>query len=502
MRELEAMMVRRAWLLGLAAGATVLWVATVNALLNLTASAFNVHAYRWWLLITSVIVSLAAGTVAGIQRAAHHHGQDARESAHHQLPMDIDEFTGRLEQLRQLDRLVTRPASGTAAPVIWAISGMPGAGKTRLAIHAAHVQVSAGRFTDIQLSVDLSGFDPARAADPAAVLDRFLRVLDVPPAKIPVELDARSALYRSQLSGRKGIILLDNAASAEQVRPLLPGTPEILVIVTSRRSLGSLDGCQPLLLEPFRPHESLELLTRIAGSERVGNEPEAATRVTELCAHLPYAVTLAARRILIRRTWTIRYLADRLRPADHRLDELGRPHQALRMSFDLSYDTVDSEQRRVLGLLALHPGKDATVPSVAALGNIPAAQAEQVLEDLLDVSLLIQETAGRYKVHDLLRLYALERVKGNLSPEDRAVAQVRVVDWYLRTVDAANRQLNSTSRRPEMPETAITPLTFTNYDDALQWCEQERANLLAAAELAAIMAPETAWKLAVALWRF
>ncbi|MGW4464843.1 tetratricopeptide repeat protein [Micromonospora sp. NPDC004704] len=426
-------------------------------------------------------------------------------TAYRQLPMDIAEFTGRRTQLDMLEGLVAELSSAaTDAPVVLVITGMAGVGKTKLAIHAAHRLVRAGRFDEIQLHVDLGGFDEAeQAADPAAVLDRFLRLLGVPPEQIPVDVDGRSAMYRDRLSGRRALVLLDNAASRQQVEHLLPGDSGHLALITSRRNLDTVDGSRALYLDPFASEESTSLITWIAGRERVHAELGPTAEVAELCAHLPYAVALAARRLSTRPTWQVADLAALLRPADQRLGELARKDRAIRVLFDLSYRAVSAPHRRLLSLLSLHPGEDSTAPSAGALANLPAARAKNLLEDLLDENLLVQTTPGRYRLHDLVRLYAAERLQDDENTEDQEQAVERVLNWYLRTADSADRMLGQRARRPELPTGTPAALSFADHVQALRWCERERANLVAATNLAAATGSDaTAWKLAVTLWPF
>ncbi len=227
-------------------------------------------------------------------------------SAHRQLPMDIAEFTGRESELRRL----CEPGPQTTV-VISAIEGMAGVGKTKLAVRAAHRL--AGRYPDVQLWADLHGFDADELpADPAAVLESFLRLLGVPGGQIPESPAERAALYRDRLAGKRALVLLDNAAGEDQVRPLLPGGATCLVLITSRRSLMGLDGVKSLFLDVFTPPEAVALLTRIAGADRVNADQEAAARVAELCGHLPIAVALAAKRLARRPQWTVMDLVAQL----------------------------------------------------------------------------------------------------------------------------------------------------------------------------------------------
>lgn len=336
--------------------------------------------------------------------------------------MDISGFTGRHDELRRLHQLVGTIAgepAGTMGSVVCTIEGMAGVGKTRLAIHAANQLARDGSFAEIQLWADLHGFDAGHApADPAMVLETFLYALGVPGKQIPPDLDQRAGLYRDRLSGRRALVLLDNAASEDQVRPLLPGGPDCLVLITARRRLGDLDGAQSVALDVFSPVEAIDLLARIVGTGRVATDPDAAARIVRLCGYLPLAITLAARR-LRSRTWRLAYLADRLQSNDYRLDQLNAGARGARTVFEQSYRALPAEQRRLFRLLGLHAGDDFTAHSASTIAGISPGQAELMLEALLDSYLLDQISPGRYRFHTLLRNYAQERVRDEDPPAQR-----------------------------------------------------------------------------------
>ncbi|MFD9698809.1 BTAD domain-containing putative transcriptional regulator [Lentzea sp. NPDC059081] len=410
-------------------------------------------------------------------------------NAHRQLPMDIAEFTGREAELRKL----CEPGPQTTV-VISAIEGMAGVGKTKLAVRAAHRLVQ--RFPDVQLWADLHGFDPDELpADPAAVLESFLRLLGVPGGQIPESLEARAALYRDRLAGKRALVLLDNVAGEDQVLPLLPGSATCMVLITSRRTLLRLDGVRSVFLDVFTPGEAVALLSRIAGADRVDADREAAQRVAELCGHLPIAVALAAKRLARRPQWTVLDLVAQL----ERGGGLGA-----RGVFDLSYQALPENQRRLFRLLGLHPGEDVTADSAAALAGLTAYEAGDLLETLLDEHLLQQHTPGRYGLHDLLRAYAVEQVMAAEPPPARALARRRVMDWYVHTSWQSAQRLNP-QRKLEIAtaDPAVHPRTFADRDTALLWCDTERANLVAAVRDAAEHdLPEHSWTLAQCLWDF
>lgn len=413
-----------------------------------------------------------------------------------QLPMDIAEFTGRDAELRQLWQLVPADGDGSGAPgptTICAITGMAGVGKTRLAIRYAHQLTQENRFDEIQLYVDLHGFAVDREpADPGAVLESFLRLLGVPADRIPHSTVERATLYRDRLHGRRALVVLDNAANEDQVQPLLPGSRASLVLVTSRRNLAGLDGARVVPLDVFTPGDAVTLLDRVVGEGRVPAEPAAATRVAELCGRLPLAVALAARRLRARPAWSLDDLARRLAPPDRRLDQLAAGRRSLGAAFDLSYHPLPAAQQRMFRLLSLHPGRDFTAASAAALADISPDAAERLLESLLDGHLLQQTVPGRYRLHDLMRRYARQRTEAVDSPDERRRGLHRVLLWYLHAADAAGAAVRGPDRQPWQPPpgtgfdaTPTHPISFSDHRPALTWFRAARANLLSAAQLAA-----------------
>lgn len=413
------------------------------------------------------------------------------------LPMDTPDFTGRDAELAAIHDLT---AEAERAVVICTLAGMAGVGKTKLAVHAAHELVRAGRFDEIQLWADLRGFDPTSPpAEPAAVLEGFLGLLGVPRQLIPADPAQRAALYRDRLAGRRALVLLDNAADEEQVRALLPGSPGCLVLVTSRRDLPDLDGAHPLSLDVFSTEEAVALLARIAGEERITADPAAADRVVQLCGHLPIAVSLAAQRLRRRPSWPAATLAEKLAAA--RLAELHGSSRAIRAVFDLSYRALPPTSRRVFRLLGLHPADDVTAWSVAALADIEPREAEEILESLLDEHLVQQSTPARYRLHDLLRVYARERA----DDPDRDEAVRRLLVWYLHTAERASRTLDPNGR-PAPLDPEDTPKHVPDFADrtaAGDWCEAERPGLGSLVRAAVDRGEHgLAWRLPCALLSF
>ncbi|QXJ25131.1 tetratricopeptide repeat protein [Actinomadura graeca] len=422
-----------------------------------------------------------------------------------QLPADTAHFTGRDDELSRLLHLAAdgrRPA-GVAA--ISAIDGMAGIGKTALAVHAAHLL--ADRFDDGCLFLDLHGHtDSVDPVSPEDALERLLRALGVPGERIPHDVHERAALYRSRLAGTRTLIVLDNASGAEQVRPLLPGEAECLVLVTSRRRLISLDEALPISLDVLAPADGLAVLVAGASPRRIGaDEIDAARRVVDLCGRLPLAVRIAAAHLRSRPAWTVTYLAGRL--AEHRgaLTVLNDRERDVAAAFALSYRALTPDQRRMFRRLGLHPGADADVHAAASLAGTTAEQARRLCEDLLDVHLLHQPALGRYRYHDLTRAFAAETVAAEESPDRCRAALTRLFDHYLGTAAAAMDVLYPAEkdRRPRVPAAETPGAPVDEPAAALAWLDAERPNLVAVcAHAAAHGLPEHATRLAATLFRY
>ncbi|MEY9895169.1 hypothetical protein ABIA35_008933 [Catenulispora sp. MAP12-49] len=343
-----------------------------------------------------------------------------------QLPAATAVFTGRERDLAAVLKPATAAADGdhgANGAVTLAIDGMAGIGKTQLALHAAHELVNSGRFTDTQLYADLWGFDADHApADPAVVLGTFLSQLGVAAQRIPAALEERAAMFRDQMHDRKALILLDNAAGAEQIRALIPSAPSCLVLVTSRRSLAGLDTAFLHTLDVFRPVESVTLLARIAGTVRITAEPAAATAIVEACGSLPLAIALAASRLRSRPAWTLADLADRLRAPG--LGAFSAAGRTLCPVFDLSYRRLPAPAKFLFCALGLHADDEfsaAAALAAAAADGIGAAEADEILERLQDDHLVRRTTGGRYRFHDLIRRYAAGLAHTELTPEQLRV---------------------------------------------------------------------------------
>ena len=410
-------------------------------------------------------------------------------------------FTGRERHLRALDALV---AAATGPPVTLAIAGMAGVGKTALAVHWAH-RVRP-RFPDGQLYLNLRGHSAAAPLRPIEALARLLPSLGVPTDQIPTDVEEATGRYRTRLADARMLILLDNAASVEQIRPLLPASPGCVVLVTSRHRLGgliALDGAHPVNLDVLTADEADRLLAQVVGAERTAAEPAATAELARLCANLPLALRIAAADLTARPHHTIAGHVERLRTGN-RLAHLavdGDEQSAVRAAFDLSYATLPPDPRRMFRLLGLVPGPDMTVAAAAALAGTTADVAGGLLERLVAAHLVNEHTVGRYAFHDLLRAYAIDRAEREDSTAEKAAALQRLLDWYLYTVDAAARMVYPTKLRLPVPEAKARPVPgFDEYGHALAWLDAERLNLIAAIVHSAEHGPRSiAWRLADAL---
>src|SRR6266508_1362421 len=421
-----------------------------------------------------------------------------------QLPADISGFTGRGDYLRRLDELTPATDEGAgAAVVISAIAGTAGVGKTALALHWAHRV--ADRFPDGQLYVNLGGWSAGPPVQPVEVLARFLRALGVPPEQVPVGLDEAGALYRSRLAGKRMLVVLDNARDPGQVRPLLPASPGCLALVTSRSRLTGLvarDGATALTLDVLTGEEARALLAWGVGESRVRAEPRAAAALVRLCGHLPLAVRIAAANLSSRPHASIAEYAaqldtDRLRGLEVDDDPAG----GLRAAFDLSYDALPADARRLFRLLGLCPGPDVTAQAAAALAGGCVDHAARLLRRLAGGHLVHEHAPGRHSLHDLLRSYAAALVNAGADATERETARRSLYEFYLHGVDAAARVLYPQVLRVPARATGTTvPITFADHAAAVAWLDAERPNLVAVvARAAGDGLPEAAWRLADAL---
>lgn len=414
-------------------------------------------------------------------------------SASAQLPHDVVTFVGRQGQLRRLHQAIAVPhgAGRTAAFVICSIDGIAGVGKSALALHFAHS--IADHFPDGQLYLDLRGHDPRGAPLAAAhALGQLMRTLGADSARLPADTAELAAHYRTATSGRHLLIVLDNAADTGQVRPLLPGNDSCLVLITSRRHLPGIvarDGAERIVLGPLSPDEAMDLLVGVIGAARVAREPEAAAQIARLCGYLPLALRIAAEQATARAAASLATLAARLADERTRLASLAVEDDettGVRAAFSWSYRELPAQQARLFRLLALHPGPWFTVPAAAALAGLWPDQTVVMLAALTAAHLVEPVDDGHYRLHDLLRIYALECWAGAESPAATLAAVERVASWYLHSAHAAAMTVRPARRHfpPPPAPSGVVPLTFSAYDDALAWLDAECRNCVAAADAA------------------
>ncbi|GGK22531.1 hypothetical protein GCM10010124_13800 [Pilimelia terevasa] len=412
------------------------------------------------------------------------------------LPLAVPVFAGRGAYLRYLTaRLDSRP--GTIV-----ISGTAGVGKSTLAVHWAH-QV-ADRFPDGQLFVNLHGFGPGRAAVTAGEAIRgFLHALEVPERRIPADLAGQAACYRSALAGRRVLVVVDNARDADQVRPLVPGNPDCLVLVTSRRQLTSLvvtEGAVPVLLDLPSLDEARALLAGRLGAPRVAAESAAADALIDRCARLPLALAVVAARAALRPAFPLSSIVAELDAADDQLGPLdgGDAVSDVRTVFSWSYRQL-SEDAALFRLLGLHPGPDIDAAAAASLAGRPVDEVRRWCARLADGNLVTEAGPGRFVLHDLMRSYAGELAGRVDSPAQRRAAVRRMLDFYLHTGRAAATRL-APHHDPITPDPAAAGtarIAVRDQDDALAWFAAEKGALLAASRLAAESGFDThAWQLA------
>ncbi|MFZ3473814.1 ATP-binding protein [Streptomyces sp. 4.24] len=390
------------------------------------------------------------------------------------LPRDAPDFTGRA------DRLAAVLAALEGHRVV-AVDGMAGVGKTCLAVHAAHGL--AADYPDAQLYVDLHGFTEGREPlGPDSALRMLLGALDVPSERVPQEgLEQLAACWRSELAGRRAVVVLDNAADADQVRPLLPGAGPSVVLITSRNRLVGLDEVPPVSLDVLSPEESAQLLARASGDAggpggRLAREPESAAEVLRLCGHLPLALRLAAARLRHRPGWTVGILVERLAQGASEFDT----------AFAMSVRQLDRAHARLFRMLGLLPGGAFDEYLAAALADVPVRAAREMLEDLVDAHLVQQPTADRYRLHDLVHQHARQACAEQDPPAERERALGRFLDYYVHAAAAADAAMPvlSPGREPSAgrPPAELPP--FADRHAALAWFVAEYENLIAVFETA------------------
>jgi tetratricopeptide (TPR) repeat protein len=415
----------------------------------------------------------AAGPPSGLAGAAAHWPTRT-------LPRDIASFTGRGPELRRLVAAVAAaPAGGVVG--VHAIGGMAGVGKTAFAVHAAH-QLAA-RFPDGQVFLPLHGHTPGQApVAPEDALARLLQMSGITAGHIPPTLEARAALWRDHLASRRLLLLLDDAAGHEQIRPLLPGTADSLVIITSRRRLTALEDAHSVSLDTLTSGEAARLFVRLVGRAGLAPEDADVRQIIQLCGCLPLAVGMQARRLHHHPAWTAADLAADLVTAHDRLALMQAENLSVTAAFDLSYRDLTGEQQHLFRLLGLHPGDDIEAYATAALAAAELGVTRRHLETLYDHYLLTEPAPGRFRLHDLIRQHA--RALATADPaEDRNRDLDRLLGYYQHTADLAEDLLSRHPRpRAIAPSGSRWPGAVPALPDrqrALAWVRAERANLLA-----------------------
>ncbi|WP_033263256.1 ATP-binding protein [Amycolatopsis vancoresmycina] len=397
------------------------------------------------------------------------------------LPRDLPAFTGRDRELAELTATVSTAAGqGTLGVAVHVVDGMPGIGKTTFAVRAAHQL--AGCFPDGQVFLELHGHSPGQApVDPGDALASLLLLWGVPAIAIPAGLDDRARLWREKVTGRKILLLLDDAVGDEQVRPLLPGSPGSLVLVTSRRRIESVADAGPVSLQTLPPPDAAAMFRRYTGAHR--HDPRAVAELMAMCGYLPLAITLTAGRLRNHPCWTPERLAADLRRSRNRITMLRAGNRTVAAAFDLSYRDLSPDEKRLFRRLGLHPGAQIETCAAAALdGEDPEPTCEHL--DALYLNHLLEEVApGRYRLHDLTRAYSL--TLGSEDGDDKAFE--RLLDYYLHAVRSATRFVATRGPRPEIAaEPPAGAHEFAREDEAIAWLSAERANLGACITYAAV----------------
>ncbi len=430
-----------------------------------------------------------------IHGGIHVHHADPVLPSPRQLPPPV-ELCGRSADLAVIDA-----AAGNRTVVI---SGPPGIGKTALVV--AWGTERCGGYPDGQLYADLRGHAGDGPVMPGEILGRFLRALGVQRQSLPAELAELTALYRSLTSGRRLLVVLDDAISAAQVRPLLPASAQSVTLVTSRWRLAGLvaGGARSVQLDRLETADAVDLLRQLLGADRVAAELAAAAELASLCAYFPLALCLCAARLAVRPRWRISELVHALRRERRRLAEVAVDDElAMRAALDLSYVPLGSQAARMYRLMGLFPGVSFGVSIAAAAADVPVDAARQLLGVLADANLLDDAAGGRYRFHDLIRLHALGLAEEKDTGAHADSARRRMLDWYLvAAIDAGQLIIPYRHDQPrDVRYRPDEPVTFGGQDEALEWLEQELPNLTAAIRFAAGHGhPQVAWQLVDALW--
>jgi tetratricopeptide (TPR) repeat protein len=430
-----------------------------------------------------------------------------------QLPADVSAFINRGTELRALTRLISVKAGGTARrspggpAAVVVITGSAGVGKTALALHWAHRVHD--KFPEGELYANLRGYDDGPPVSAEVVLDRFLRDLGISAEAIPADLDGRTALYRSLIAGRHILIVLDNVSGIGQVRPLIPGSPGPLLVITSRNQLPGLairDGAQRIRLDIFQESDAVALLRRVTRTGGRRDVTDDLTELAQLCARLPLALRVAAEHAVSRPTMRLAELIADLRDDSMLWDALSvgeGPHgEAVRTVFAWSYRDLSAEVARMFRVLSLHRGPDVSLTAAAAAAAVPSRTARRALDILVGAFLIETVRSGRYQLHDLLRAYALDQARGADSEADRRETVDRILRWYIVTASRACLMLAPGDSFPVEVRSVAgpDPVAFETTAAAFDWFDTERPNLVANAQSALESGlPRRAWELAMVL---
>lgn len=443
-----------------------------------------------------------------VKGGVHFHGSDPGPApVPHQLPGVARGFVNRVAETKWLDQALARQDEDLHAMALLVITGTAGVGKTSLAVNWAHRV--RGRFPDGQLYVNLRGYDPGDPVEPDEALDRFLQALGVPVAAIPADSQAKESAFRSLVADRRILIVLDNAATVRQVRPLLPGTPSCLVIVTSRSRLSGLaarDGAQRITVDVLAPGEAVDLLQRVTREYRQDDDPHELSELARLCASLPLALRIAAERAASRPRMPLAELISDLRDESGLWDALSAEdddeRDAVRTVFAWSYRALPQDSAQLFCFLGLHPGPDFDVQAAAALAGKDVSRTRHMLDVLAGAHLIEQPSYARYQFHDLLRAYSADEAQRMADAPAIDAARVRLFSWYLHSANSAAAILHAPWARIELPPVppGVAPMSSSSYEEALNWYNTEQENLAAITRAAARSGmDQVAWQLPAVL---
>ncbi|MFI6243541.1 BTAD domain-containing putative transcriptional regulator [Micromonospora sp. NPDC050795] len=417
------------------------------------------------------------------------------------LPRAVTDFVGRADVVVRI--LTETRRVEERVPAVHIIDGMAGSGKTALAVHLAR-RLSAW-YPDAALFIDLGGHGDKNRIEPAGALFTLLRQLGVPADRVPVEFDDRVKLWRQELARRRAVVILDNAASSEQIMPLLPAEPTTVVLVTSRRRLSHPDAGPSRTLPVMSPQESVDLLRLSVGRDRVDAEPDAAAEVVRRCGYLPLAIRLAGARLAHRRGWRLADLVEQMAGDAPVLHHLAQEESTVTGAFAASYEPLAPPTKRVFRFLGLYPGSRFGVPAVAALTDLTIAEARAALDDLVDRNLVEDLDSTRYRLHDLMRQYSIELCSRTDSASDRKAGLAHLFDFTLAVAlrVAKTLELNDLESRVTHLPLGRPELVDAIGEPTADWLEAERTDLVTMVGAALDEGfHEHSWRLARALWRF